>query len=193
MPEPITPTRIIPAGGPLPAPAAPPPPTPPRPPAPPAPPDDWWDRPARPVPPPPPAPVVPSAPDIIVHASIRLPTVDEPEPARGVRWWETFRIGYNLACAAASWPLAHLWAGVLADARTEAGIAGAWVIALVPLGVVALVDNVHAVTAANAAPRLWLPRIRAAASRVALWALLIGTAVALPVMTVVHIVTGVHS
>jgi len=84
------------------------------------------------------------------------------------------------------------WADVLGDARAEAGLAGAWVIALVPLGVVALADNVWSVGVANSAAGLWLPRIRAAASRVALWALLIGIAAALPVMTVVYVITGVQ-
>ncbi|MCX4705666.1 hypothetical protein [Streptomyces sp. NBC_01373] len=189
MPEPITPTRIIPAGAPLPAPAAPP--RPPLPPAPPPPPDDWWKAAAA--PPPPPAPIVPSTPNIIVHAAIYLPVPDEPEPEPGIRWWQTFRFGYNALCAAVGSPIAMQWADVLADARTGAGLAGAWVIALVPLGVVALVDNVWSVTAANCAPRLWLPRIKAAAARAALWALLIGTAVALPVMTLVYAVTGVRA
>ncbi|MFF3190532.1 hypothetical protein [Streptomyces misionensis] len=184
--KPIVPTRIIPAGTPLPAPAAPPP----APPAPPAgPPAGGWPPSA----PPPRPPAPPAAPDIIVHATIHLPVPDEPAPAPGIRWWQTFRIGYNLACSLVALPLASRWADVLADARTAAGLAGAWVIALVPLGVVALVDNTLAVTAANCAPRLWLPRIRAAASRVALWALLIGTAIALPVMTVVYVITGVRS
>ncbi|WP_327725744.1 hypothetical protein [Streptomyces europaeiscabiei] len=187
MPKPITPSRIIPAGEPLlPAPAAPPPPPPP-----PMPPVGWWDRPAD--PPPPPAPIVPVVPDVIVHATIYLPVPDEPEPEPGIRWWQTFRFGYNALCAAVGSPIAMQWADVLADARTGAGLAGAWVIALVPLGVVALVDNVWSVTAANCAPRLWLPRIKAAAARAALWALLIGTAVALPVMTLVYVVTGVRS
>ena len=191
MPEPITPSRIIPAGESLPAPAAPPPPPPPL-----LPPVGWWDRPADPPPPPPPAPivpVVPVVPDVVVHATIYLPVPDEPEPAPGIRWWQTFRFGYNALCAAVGSPVAVQWAGVLADVRDEAGLAGAWVIALVPLGVVALVDNVWSVVAANSAPRLWLPRIRAAAARAALWALLIGTAVALPVMTLVYVVTGVRA
>lgn len=185
MPEPITPSRIIPAGEPLPAPAAPPPPPPP-----PLPPVGWWARPAE--PPPPPPPIVPVVPDVIVHATIYFPVPDEPEPAPGIRWWQTFRFGYNALCIAVGSPLAAQWALVLGDARTEAGLAGAWVIALVPLGIVALVDNVWSVAAANSAPRLWLPRIKAAAARAALWALLIGTAVALPVMTLVYAVTGVQ-
>lgn len=193
MPEPIVPSRIIPAGQPLPTPAAPPapprPPPPPVPPAPPAPPQPparpWWGRTPAPAP-------APAVPDVVLHADITI-HVPEPEPAPGVRWWQTFRPGYNLLCAAAGSPVAAWWAGVLGDARTEAGLAGAWVIALVPLGVVALVDNVWAVGAANAAPSLWLPRLRAAAARTTLWALLIGTAVALPVMTLVYVVTGVRS
>jgi hypothetical protein len=132
-------------------------------------------------------------PDVVVHAAIYLPAPDVPEPEPGVRWWQTFRPGYNAACALAGSPAAMEWADVLGDARTEAGLAGAWVIALVPLGVVALVDNVWGVTAANSAAGLWLPRIKAAASRAALWALLIGTAVALPVLTLVYVVTGVRS
>jgi hypothetical protein len=173
MPKPIHPTRIIPGPG-----------SPPPPAGPPAP---WWHG----APPPPP----------VVHVDVHLPAplppvqpaVVAPDPQPGIRWWQTFRPLYNLACAACAWPLAARWADVLTDARISASMAGAWVIALVPLGVVALVDNVWAVAAANAAPRLWLPRIKAAASRVALWALLTGTAVALPVMTVVYIVTGVRS
>ncbi|MEU3289920.1 hypothetical protein [Streptomyces longwoodensis] len=186
MPDPITPTRIIPAGETLPAPAGPPPP-----PAPPTRPGDWWGRGAPPPPPPAPRPA-PVPPEIVVHTTVYL-SVPEPEPEPGVRWWQTFRPGYNLICAAIGSPLAAEWSHVLSDARTTAGLPGAWVIALVPLGFVALVDNVYAVTAANAAPKLWLPRIRAAASRAALWSLIIGTAVALPVLTIVYVITGVHS
>ncbi|NJP74559.1 hypothetical protein [Streptomyces sp. C1-2] len=187
MPEPVTPSRIIPAGQPLPGPPAVPPP-----PVPPVPPDAWWHLPPSPPPPPPSPPPVP-VPEVVVHTTIHLPAPDEPAPAPGVRWWQTFRPGYNLLCAAAGTPLTAWWAGVLGDARTQAGLAGAWVIALVPLGLVALVDNVVSVAAVNSAPGLWLPRLRAAACRTVLWALLIGTAVALPVMTLVYVVTGVRS
>lgn len=189
MPKPVIPSRIIPAGQPLPAPPAVPPPVPP---VPPVPPDAWWHLPPSP-PPPPPVPPPAPVPEVVVHTTIHLPVPDEPPAAPGIRWWQTFRPGYNLLCAAASTPIASCWAGVLGDARTEAGLSGAWVIALVPLGVTALVDNVLAVGAANAAPALWLPRLRAAAARTTLWALLAGTVIALPVMTLVYVVTGVRS
>jgi hypothetical protein len=130
---------------------------------------------------------------VAVHVDVHLVPVEPEPPLPGVRWWQTWRPIYNTLCAVASAPVAGQWADVLGVVRDEGGLAAAWVVALVPLGVVALVDNVHAVAAANSAEALWLPRLRAAAVRAALWALLIGTAVALPVITVVYVVTGVRS
>lgn len=188
MPEPILPSRIIPRGEPLPVHlpepqpgSTPPPPPPPFEPADPtgpaaAPPGGWHSTPA---PPPPP-----------VHVEVHLPAQPEPEPGPG--WIARLRPGYNIALILASSPVAAAWADVLTAARDEAGLAGAWVIALVPLAVVAFADNVYSTAAAGAAPQLWAPRIRAAAARYLLWAALCATAVALPVATIVYIITGVR-
>ncbi|WP_445524782.1 hypothetical protein [Streptomyces cyslabdanicus] len=186
--RPITPTRVIPAGQPLPAPADPPPPPPP--PAPPAVPDqhpDWWRTGSGPSGPPPPVPVD-------VHVTV---TVDQggplipvdPEP--GPRWWQRIRIGYNAALAVLSLGLAGPWAAVLVSVRDEESLAGAWVMALIPLVVLGFVDNAKRAEAAGADPDLWAPKWRAALVRLLLWAAVIGTCLALPLTTLVYALTGV--
>ncbi|SFK73888.1 hypothetical protein [Streptomyces pini] len=188
MKNPPAPRYITPDGDPLPAPAAAPPPPPrrrpPSPPAPPAapPPPPWWAA----GPPPAPAPL----PDVHVDLHLTLTTDPDPEPAP--RWYEGLRPGYNAACLLASLPLAGPWAWVLETVRDEAGIAGAWVIALVPLAIAAFADNVHRAAAAGANPRLWAPKVRAAAARIALCAALTATVLTLPVVTVVYVLTGVQ-
>ncbi|MEH0574328.1 hypothetical protein QBA54_07490 [Streptomyces sp. B21-108] len=190
--EPITPTRIIPAGEPLPLPApASPPPPPPRPPAPPAVADpypDWWARGSGPSGPPPPVPV-----DVHVHVTIDaggplVPVDSDPGP----RWWQRIRIGYNLACAACGLGLSGPWAWVLASVRDEESLAGAWIMAAVPIAVVALLDNARRVEAAAAHPDLWAPKIRAAITRTLLLSLAEATALTLPVTTLVYLITGVQ-
>lgn len=189
MPDPITPTRIIPAGAPMPngvpLPAAPAPP-PLYPPAPP-PGHEWWRPPT-----PPPPPAVPPPLDIHIHIdpSAWLPVAPEPEP--GPSWWARCRPGYNAACILVGLPLTSGWAGVLMDVRDEASLAGAWVMATIPLAVVAVADNIYR-SAARSHPDLWVPRGRAVVARVLLWATVLGAATALPVATIVYAITGVPS
>ncbi|WP_198533188.1 hypothetical protein, partial [Streptomyces sp. AcH 505] len=157
-----------------------------------------WSRRAAPptprVPPAPPAP--PRPPDIHVHVDVHLdpsawlPVPVEPEP--GPPWWIRARPGYQAACILAGLPLTGWWDTALVTCRAEAGLAAAWVVALVPLAVVGYADNVYRVAAAGAAPELWAPRIRAAAARTLLWALTLATVLALPVTTVVYLLTGVR-
>lgn len=188
--KPITPTRIIPAGEPLPAPVSPPPP-PPRPPRPPTIPGqgpDWWARGSGPSGPPPPVPV-----DVHVTVTIDaggplLPT--DPDP--GPRWWQRIRIGYNAACAACGLGLSGPWAWVLSSVRDTESLAGAWVMAAVPLTVAALLDNARRVEAAHAHPDLWAPKLRAVIARTTLWALTEATVLTLPITTLVYLMTGVQ-
>lgn len=184
--QPITPTRIIPAGEALPAPAPPPPP--PRPPAPPDPSSDWWDRGPGPSGPLPPAPV-----DVHVHITVEQGGPPIPaDPGPGPRWWGRIRIGYNAACAAIGFGLAGPWAMVLASVRDEESIAGAWVMALVPLTVAGLLDNARRVEARCADPELIAPKLKAAAARIVLWTLVEATALTLPITTLVYLMTGVQ-
>ncbi|MEV7793405.1 hypothetical protein AB0O68_15640 [Streptomyces sp. NPDC087512] len=187
--QPITPTRVIPAGQPLPAPAPPPPP-PPAPPAPPAAPPagpDWWRTGSGPSGPPPPVPVD-------VHVTV---TVDQggwlsvPDPDPGPRWWQRIRWGYNAALAVLSLSLAGPWGVLLADVRDEESLAGAWVMALIPLVVLGVLDNARRVEALHADPDLWAPKWRAAAVRFLLWAAVLGTVLTLPITTLVYALTGV--
>jgi len=115
----------------------------------------------------------------------------DPEP--GPRWWQRIRVGYNLACAAAGFTVCGPWAWVLADVRDEASLAGAWVMTLIPLAVIAFIDNARRVEALHADPDLWGPKLRAALARTALWAAVLATCLTLPVTTLVYAITGVHS
>ncbi|MCX5197209.1 hypothetical protein OOK31_25480 [Streptomyces sp. NBC_00249] len=165
---PISPTRVI-----LPSPA-----NPPRPPAPPA----WWMVPAAPA---------PSAPlDVRVTVDLVIPG---PPPEPEVRWWHRIRWGYNATCALCAMPLAGLWAPVLEAVRDDAGLAAAWTIAAAPLTVLGVLDNTRRVQARYAHEDLWAPRIRAAIARTLLLAASGATAMALPVTTVVYLVTGVRT
>lgn len=189
--KPITPTGIFPAGTPLPGSATPPPlpPSPPPPLAAPDPPERWH----RPIPPAPPAP--PAVPPIHVHLDIHiapsawLPVEPEPEPIP--RWYQRIRWGYNAACAAASLPIATPWAAALGACRYEAGLGAAWVLALIPLGITVFADNVRRIEAAGAHPDLLPPKVRAAVCRVLLCAQVIAIGIALPVTTIVYVITGV--
>lgn len=180
--QPITPTRVIPAGETLP-----PPPAPPAPPGPPTGPPDWWRTPPGPPGPPTPVPV-----DVHVHV-----TVDQggwqpaPGPEPGSRWWQRIRWGYNLALAALSLTLAGPWGALLASVRDEESLAGAWVMAVIPLIVLGYLDNARRVEAAAAHPDLWAPKWRAAAMRLLLWAAALGTVLTLPITTLVYALTGV--
>ncbi|MFF7553584.1 hypothetical protein ACFZA9_11940 [Streptomyces olivaceus] len=187
--KPIVPTRVIPSQETLPAPIPPPPP-PPAPPAPPAAPPtapDWWRTGSGPSGPPPAIPVD-------VHVTI---SVDQggwlalPDPDPIPRWWQRIRWGYNIGLAFLSLTLAGPWAQLLATVRDEAGLAGAWVMALIPLVVLGFLDNARRAEAAGAHPDLWAPKWRAAWVRFLLWAAAIGTALALPLTTLVYALTGV--
>ncbi|MBQ0974544.1 hypothetical protein KBZ00_25950 [Streptomyces sp. RK31] len=183
MSDPILPTRIIPAGEALPAPAAPPP----APPAPPGLPPDWWRTAPGPSGPPAPVPV-----DVHVHL-----TIDQggwqsaPDPEPGPRWWQRIRWGYNLALAALSLTLAGPWGALLASVRDEESLAGAWVMAAIPLVVLGYLDNARRVEATAADPDLWAPKWRAALARFLLWAAVLGAVLTLPITTLVYALTGV--
>lgn len=146
--KPITPTRIIPAGTPLPAgppqPGQVPPwrtaPTPP-PPAPP--------------PPPPPVAVVPAPapqPIEVRHVHEVILVVPEPEPERGPRLWErlwdalvTWRMAVAILLAILPWANGHspvgVWGHTVHQARTEAGVGAAYIIAAVALGAAWALDR----------------------------------------------------
>ncbi|MFF8910187.1 hypothetical protein [Streptomyces olivaceoviridis] len=130
-PDPITPTRIIPAGVPLPpgapAPGAIPP----------------WRT-----PPPPPAPPVPAppapAPVVVHHVHEVVLVAPEPEPERPPRLWErlwdwlfTRRMIAAILAALVPWAGGRspvgIWAHTVHQARTEAGILAAYVIATVAI------------------------------------------------------------
>ncbi|MEU0458578.1 hypothetical protein ABZ322_37700 [Streptomyces sp. NPDC006129] len=113
------------------------------------------------------------------------------EPERGPRWWSRIRIGYNAALAVLSLALAGPWARVLASVRDEASLAGAWVMALIPLTMLAFLDNARRAEAAGANPDLWAPKWRAALTRLLLWAAVLATAFTLPITTLVYALTGV--
>ena len=120
-----------------------------------------------------------------------LPVPVDPEPAPGPRWWQRLRIG----CAVAGFCLSGPWAWVLKDIRDDGtnGLAGAWVMALVVLTVLAVWDNACRIAAKHSDPEAWMPRIRATVARILLWAALIAIALTLPITTLVFFVTGIHS
>jgi len=150
--KPITPTRIIPAGTPLPTPLPAGPPQPGQ-----IPPWRTAPTPPPPAPPPPPPPVavVPApAPQPIevrhVHEVVLIPA--EPEPERGPRLWErlwdvlvTWRMLVAILAAFLPWANYHspvgIWAHTLHQARTEAGVGAAYVIAGVALGAAWALDR----------------------------------------------------
>lgn len=144
--QPITPSRVIPAGVPLPARAPEPgeaPPwrmPPPPPPAPPA------------VPPPCPTPPPPSGPVEVHHTHSIILTWDDPEPEPTPRWWErlwdriaTRRMAIALVAALTPWAGGQspvgIWSATVHQARTEASIGAAYVIAGVALGAAWALDR----------------------------------------------------
>ncbi|MEV1063401.1 hypothetical protein [Streptomyces sp. NPDC050263] len=130
--QPIVPTRVIPAGVPLPA----------RPPEPGELPP--WRTPPTPPPPPPPAPPPPPPqPAVVRHIHEVVLIVPEPEEERPPLWsrlWDrlvTWRMAAAILAAVTPWadgdsPIGA-WADALHQARTEAGIGAAYVIAGVAL------------------------------------------------------------
>lgn len=181
--KPIVPTRVIPAGETLPATAAPPPP-----PASPDPEPDWWRTGGGPSGPPPPI-------DVHVRVEVDVPAggwLVPADPESGPRWWGRIRLGYNAACAVAGFILCGPWAWVLVSVRDEASLAGAWVMALIPLTVIAFIDNARKVEALHADPDLWAPRLKAAIARTLLCAFVEATALSLPITTLIYVMTGVR-
>ncbi|WP_030569639.1 hypothetical protein [Streptomyces aureocirculatus] len=124
-----------------------------------------------------------------MHVTIGRP-IPGPEPEE--RWWQRIRIGYNAALAFLSLPLTGPWSWVLASVRDDESLAGAWVMAGVPLTVLAVLDNARRVEVAGSAPELWGPKIRAALARLLLWAAVLATVLTLPVSTIVYALTGVR-
>lgn len=180
--QPITPTRIIPAGQPLPSPPPVPPPPPPVGPPPPP-----WPTPRA--APPPPSPPPPAPIDVHAHVTVEPWAPVEPEPG----WYQRIRIAYNVICAFVGLTICGPWAWVLASVRDEQGLAGAWVLALIPLVVLGFLDNARRIEAAAAHPDLWAPKWRAALARVLLWAAILATVLTMPIATTVYLMTGVHA
>lgn len=129
--RPIQPSRIIPAGQPLPAPATPPPP--PAPPAPPAPPTA-----------PPPAPL-----EVRVIVDLAEPQQAEPEPEP---WWSRLWdriVTWRMVCAILAALLPWLngrspvgaWSHTVHQARTEAGVGAAYLIAGIALTAALVLDR----------------------------------------------------
>lgn len=143
-PRPVTPTRVIPAGAPLPA----------------RPPEPGEEPPWRTPPPPPPtvAAPVPVPPDpeprIVevrhVHEVVLTSPDPDPEPRPRVweRLWErlcTWRMAVAVLAAVVPWvggqsPVG-LWSHTVHQARAEAGIGGAYVIAGVAVAVAWVIDR----------------------------------------------------
>ncbi|MFI1728201.1 hypothetical protein ACH40E_02960 [Streptomyces acidicola] len=126
---PITPTRVIPAGVPLPARAPEPGEAPP------------WHTPPPP-PPAPPAPPPPATPQAVVvrhvHEVLLVAPESEPEPRLWERLWDrlvTWRMVVALLAALLPWAAGQspvgVWSHTVHQARTEAGIGAAYVIACV--------------------------------------------------------------
>lgn len=172
-PPPITPTRIIPGGAPLPGrspqpgelpPWREPPPPPPAAPAPP--------------PPPPPAP----APGTIEVRVTYAPLPVEPEPSRWQWLWNWLRPWQSLAAATIAllpafdgWSMATGWAAALHDARTTESISASYVLASVALGGSFLLDRTGR----------FLPRVLLVTA-------VVGATGALDWYDPVTLVTGVH-
>ncbi|WP_326780414.1 hypothetical protein OG481_09720 [Streptomyces longwoodensis] len=143
--RPVTPTRVIPAGAPLPARAPQPGEAPPwrnQPPAPPAPPT---------IPPPrhpwPPTPA-PGPLEVRVTLDLAVPPEPDPEPSLWARLWDavvTWRMIGALLLALTPWAGGHspvsAWAATLHQARAEAGVAAAYVIAGVALAAAFALDR----------------------------------------------------
>ncbi|MFE2382185.1 hypothetical protein [Streptomyces misionensis] len=144
--RPITPTRVIPAGAPLPARApepgeAPPWRTPPPPPPPPAIPD-----------PPPPAPEPDPIPRAVlvrhVHEHVLVPVEEERQPRLWERLWDqlmSWRMLTAILAALTPWADGRspvgIWGHTVHQARTEAGIGAAYVIAGVAIAVTWALDR----------------------------------------------------
>lgn len=131
--RPVTPTRVIPAGTPLPARAPEPGEAPP------------WRTPPPPPPPPPADPLpIPPDPDLrpveVRHVHEIVLTSTDPDPDPDPRWWErlwdtvvTWRMVVAILLALTPWAAGHspvgLWAYTVRQARDEASVGAAYVIA----------------------------------------------------------------
>ncbi|MFJ8883627.1 hypothetical protein ACIRJR_09455 [Streptomyces sp. NPDC102402] len=139
--RPIIPTRIIPAGAPLPDRGPLPGELPP-----------WWKPPTPPVPPPaatpPPAPAPAPLPVPVpqVHVHLVAPYYEAPEPTRRERLWAWVRtIGRPWQVCGALFlaflpivggdSVATLWASVVTEARAEGGQSAGYALALTPLAI----------------------------------------------------------
>lgn len=144
--KPVIPTRIIPAGAPLPAGPPGPGAVPPwrmPPPAPPAP-------PAVPPPPPPAAPAPPPPGPIEVRVTVDLTPIPEPDPEPRLweRLWDrlvTWRMLLAILAALLPWldgrsPVSA-WATTLHQARAEAGVLPAYILAAVAIGAAWYLDR----------------------------------------------------
>ncbi|GCD46132.1 hypothetical protein [Streptomyces paromomycinus] len=142
QPRPVTPTRVIPAGQPWPPIARPLPPGPPGPGAVPP----WRTAPAAPPPPPPvvpprtqPWPDPPPPGPVEVRVTVDLVRPPEPEPSRW-RWdWLTARLRpwaslISAVVVLGPWfgghSIAGAWSATLHEARTEAGLLPAYLLAI---------------------------------------------------------------
>lgn len=103
-----------------------------------------------------------------------------------------YRVAYNAACAYIGFILSGPWAWVLASVRDEESLAGAWVMAMIPFGLLVLWDNAARVAVACAHPDLLMPKFRAAVARTLLWAAFIATCTTLPILTASTFLTGVR-
>ncbi|MEU6279751.1 hypothetical protein [Streptomyces sp. NPDC047028] len=142
QPRPVTPTRIIPAGAPQPARAPAPGELPP------------WRTPPPPAPPPvAPAPVLRDpGPMVVRHVHEILLTSPDPEPEPGPRWWQqawdrlvTWRMLAAILAALTPWAGGRspvgIWAHTLHQARTEAGVLAAYVMAGVAITAAWAIDH----------------------------------------------------
>lgn len=105
-------------------------------------------------------------------------------------WFERLRPGYNGAAIGIGLPLTAAWSHAVHQCAAETSLAGGWVLAVVPFGIVAFANNIYG---AATHARRWAPKIRAFAARILLWAAGLGAVTALPVLTVVFLVTGVRA
>ncbi|MFB6934566.1 hypothetical protein [Streptomyces chartreusis] len=138
-PRPITPTRIIPAAAPLPA----------RPPEPGEKPP-WYPPPAPPpaAPPPPPPPPAPVEVRHVHEVVLTVPETEDKPPSLWERLWDklvTWRMLVALLAALLPWAGGQspvgIWSHTVHQARTEAGVGAAYVIAGVALATAWVLDR----------------------------------------------------
>ncbi|MGW0566098.1 hypothetical protein [Streptomyces tauricus] len=126
-----------------------------------------------------------------VHVHVTIDVGGPPDPPEDPPWWKRVRWGHHAAMLFLALPVSGPWAWVLADVRDTEGLAGAWVMAIIPLALVAVWDNVTRIRAQQAHPDEWLPKARAALARLLLYAMATATVLTLPLTTLVYWITGV--